>query len=64
MSCLLTLLLCVWQTLHLNVPRAQETATQCAMMNVQWIFTGVFAPELVVFRAWRQWCSTGCWESC
>lgn len=56
-SCLLTLLLCVWQALHLNVPRPHETAAQCVLMNVRWIFTGVFAPELVVFTAWRQWCS-------
>ncbi|KAI9796676.1 MAG: hypothetical protein M1833_006016 [Piccolia ochrophora] len=24
---------------------------------MRWIFVGIYAPELVVFTAWRQWCS-------
>ena len=26
-------------------------------LYIRWIITGVYAPELVVFTAWRQWCS-------
>ena len=56
-SCLLTLILCVWSALHLNVPHQAETTLQCLLVNVRWIITGVYAPELVVFTAWRQWSS-------
>lgn len=56
-SCLLTLLLCVWSALHLNVPRQEEPLLAHFWVNIRWIITGVYAPELVVFTAWRQWSS-------
>ena len=56
-SCLLTLLLCVWSALHLNIPRREESLLSHYWVNVRWIVTGVYAPELVVFVAWRQWSS-------
>lgn len=58
LSCLLTLLLCVWQALHLNVPAKGEKISQCILENIRWIIAGVYAPELVVFAAWRQWSSS------
>ena len=56
-SCLLTLILCVWSALHLNVPRPDDTVWYRFWVNTRWILTGVYAPELVVFTAWRQWSS-------
>ncbi|KAK3343454.1 hypothetical protein B0T25DRAFT_554363 [Lasiosphaeria hispida] len=56
-SCVLTLILCVWSALHLNVPSRNHTAAGNAWLNTRWIVTGIYAPELVVFAAWRQWCS-------
>ena len=56
-SCVLTLILCVWSALHLNVPRQNDSVLQCLSLYIRWIITGVYAPELVVFTAWRQWCS-------
>ena len=56
-SCVLTLILCVWSALHLNVPRQNDSILQCLSLYIRWIITGVYAPELVVFTAWRQWCS-------
>lgn len=56
-SCLLTLILCVWSALHLNVPQQGETAFQSLLVSTRWIIAGVYAPELVVFTAWRQWSS-------
>ena len=56
-SCILTLILCVWSALHLNVPAPGQTPIQGAWLNTRWIITGIYAPELVVFAAWRQWCS-------
>lgn len=56
-SCLLTLVLCVWSALHLNVPLQADTRLHYVFVNIRWIITGVYAPELVVFTAWRQWSS-------
>ena len=56
-SCLLTLILCVWSALHLNVPQHGTKPVQSLLISIRWIITGVFAPELVVFTAWRQWSS-------
>lgn len=56
-SCVLTLILCVWSALHLNVPSRNHTPVSDLWLNTRWIITGIYAPELVVFAAWRQWCS-------
>ena len=56
-SCVLTLILCVWSALHLNVPSNTQTTLASLMAQCRWIITGVYAPELVVFTAWRQWSS-------
>ena len=57
LSCVLTLVLCVWSALHLNVPCQGERRIQALFVYIRWILTGVFGPELVAFTAWRQWCS-------
>ncbi|KAK0647089.1 hypothetical protein B0T16DRAFT_328254 [Cercophora newfieldiana] len=56
-SCILTLILCVWSALHLKVPVRNHTTASDVWLNTRWIITGIYAPELVVFAAWRQWCS-------
>lgn len=56
-SCLLTLSLCVWSAIHLNIPGKDETSFSRRFRNFRWIVTGILAPELVVFAAWRQWSS-------
>lgn len=56
-SCLVTLVLCVWSAVHLNVPRRGETRLQSAFVTFRWVLAGIYAPELVVFAAWRQWSS-------
>jgi len=56
-SCLLTLILCVWSALHLNVPYQGQSRFNSLLVNTRWIIAGVYAPELVVFTAWRQWSS-------
>lgn len=53
-SCVLTLVLCVWSALHLNIPAPHEPVLRTFLKNVCWIVTGIYAPELVVFVAWRQ----------
>ena len=54
-SCLITLVLCVWSALHLNVPPPSSSRLGLVWGNIRWILAGIYAPELVVFTAWRQW---------
>lgn len=54
-SCLVTLGLCVWSAMHLNIPPHGESLAQSWKRNIKWGLIGVFAPELVVFAAWRQY---------
>lgn len=55
LSCVLTLILCVWSALHLNVPGPKCTTERWVLLNIAWIFAGIYSPEMVVFAAWRQW---------
>ncbi|EJT74765.1 hypothetical protein GGTG_08603 [Gaeumannomyces tritici R3-111a-1] len=57
LSSILTLILCVWSALHFNVPPSNQTATRDALLSARWVIAGIYAPELVVFAAWRQWSS-------
>ena len=57
LSCLLTLGLCVWSAMHLNIPQKDETRPQYWARNCKWVLLGVLIPELVVLSAWRQWLS-------
>lgn len=56
-SCFLTLVLCVWSALHLNIPPPDQTTLDGLLLSFKWILAGICAPELVVFTAWRQWSS-------
>lgn len=57
LSCLLTLILCVWSAMHLNIPQKHESKPQYWLRNAKWVFLGILIPELVVLSAWRQWLS-------
>lgn len=57
LSSILTLILCVWSALHFNVPPSNQTAAKDALLSARWVIAGIYAPELVVFAAWRQWSS-------
>ena len=52
-TCLLTLSLCVWSAMHLNVP-ANDTPRQVYIRFIKWGLIGIIAPELVVVCAWMQ----------
>ncbi|WYZ35281.1 hypothetical protein EsH8_I_001557 [Colletotrichum jinshuiense] len=54
-SCVLTLTICVWTALHLNVPAARSTFWSRALERTKWILYGIFAPELVVATAAAQY---------
>ena len=57
LSCVLTLGLCVWSAMHLNIPPKGETQFQYWARSIKWVILGVLIPELVVLSAWRQWLS-------
>lgn len=46
-SCILTLGLCVWSAMHLNIPADDESEIQQWISGIKWGLFGVFAPELV-----------------
>jgi hypothetical protein len=54
-SCVLTLTICVWSALHLNVPTEGSTLRQRNLRRTRWILLGIFAPELVVSTAFAQY---------
>ncbi|GKT51303.1 uncharacterized protein ColSpa_11484 [Colletotrichum spaethianum] len=54
-SCVLTLTICVWTALHLNVPAARSTVRGRALEGTKWVLYGIFAPELVVATAASQY---------
>lgn len=56
-TCVLTLSLCVWSAIHLNIPGSGETSWSRRLRNLKWIAVGIFGPELVVLAAWKQWSS-------
>jgi hypothetical protein len=56
-SCLLTLSLCVWSAVHLDLPEQSETKTHYTFKYLKWSILGIFGPELLIWVAWRQFIS-------
>jgi hypothetical protein len=54
-SCVITLLLCIWTSLHLNIPEPDESPASRLTRKLKWMAMALLAPELVVYAAWRQW---------
>ncbi|RPB21391.1 hypothetical protein L211DRAFT_840815 [Terfezia boudieri ATCC MYA-4762] len=57
-SCVLTLLICVWTAIHLNIPRYKERRRGGFAVplwrRIWWMFMGLIGPELVLYTAWSQ----------
>jgi hypothetical protein len=53
-SCFATLGLCVYSAVHLNVPRRGERSYRTLLRECGWCIIGLFAPELILYTAWRQ----------
>jgi hypothetical protein len=53
-SCLLTLSLCVWSAIHLDLPKHDEHQFRYACRYLKWSLLGLFGPEIVIWAAWRQ----------
>src|SRR3954466_2590882 len=54
-SCLLTLTICVWSALHLNVPIEGSKLWERNSRRAKWILLGIFAPEFVDATALAQY---------
>lgn len=54
-SCIFTLVLCVWTSIHLNVPPQNDTPLKHWRRKIKWVGCALFAPEIVVFTAFQQW---------
>ncbi|KAK0648544.1 hypothetical protein B0T16DRAFT_408387, partial [Cercophora newfieldiana] len=52
-ECIVTLVLCVWATIHLNIPEQGKRVAQ-TRRKLLWMLAGVFVPEAVVWVAWDQ----------
>jgi hypothetical protein len=53
-SCVLTLVICVWSALHLNVPVETSRLRERNTRRLRWVLLGIFAPEVVVSTAFAQ----------
>jgi len=49
--CLSTLIICVWDTIHFNIPIRRYTATRRFFHQVFWMIVALLAPELLLFMA-------------
>ncbi|OAL47028.1 hypothetical protein IQ07DRAFT_516437, partial [Pyrenochaeta sp. DS3sAY3a] len=55
-TCILTLLLCAYTSLHLNIPEhGKSTWYQQLGKKALWVIVGIAAPEAVAFVAFRDW---------
>ncbi|KAL8870684.1 MAG: hypothetical protein Q9174_003329, partial [Haloplaca sp. 1 TL-2023] len=53
-TCIITILLCVWSAVHLNVPQHEKQKLKY-WRKCKWLLLGLFAPEVVAYVAWQQW---------
>ena len=53
-SCIITLTLCVYTSLHLNIEAHQSSSATTFLMKTKYVLVGLLAPEMMVFNAWRQ----------
>ncbi len=56
-SCVITLGICVWAMLHLNVPAKTDSQFTLFLRRVRWMTLAILAPELVMLFACGQWAS-------
>lgn len=54
-GCLSTLFVCVWASLHLNIPAATDSMTTHTLRKLKWMGVAVVLPELVASIAIVQW---------
>lgn len=53
-SCIITLLLCVWSSVHLNLPRNDQGSIYKFLRRLAWIASALIAPDYLILTAWNQ----------
>src|SRR6187551_473766 len=58
-SCVITMILCIWTSLHLNIPDIDEPRIKYlpprhTLRKIWWVLVGLFAPEVVTWVAFEQ----------
>ncbi|KAL8992313.1 MAG: hypothetical protein Q9169_007197 [Polycauliona sp. 2 TL-2023] len=54
-SCIFTLALCVWTAIHPNLPNLGTSQTQKYRFKALWVLVAIFAPEVGVLTAFKQY---------
>ncbi|KAI7200511.1 hypothetical protein KC343_g10574 [Hortaea werneckii] len=53
-SCAITIGLCVWQAVHMNIPPPSERPYKQTLRRVGFVMLALIAPEVVALNAWAQ----------
>ncbi|KAI7533001.1 hypothetical protein KC331_g13288 [Hortaea werneckii] len=53
-SCVITISLCVWQAVHMNIPPPSERPYKQTLRRVGFVILALIAPEVVALNAWAQ----------
>lgn len=53
-TCIITLLLCVYSSVHLNLPAIDRSKTFIGLRRAAWVLCGLIAPEFIIFTAQGQ----------
>ncbi|KAF2242256.1 hypothetical protein BU26DRAFT_584416 [Trematosphaeria pertusa] len=54
-SNLITLFLCSWSAVHLNVPADEDSCIMIKLRKIKWMMVAILAPEFVATAAFRDW---------
>jgi hypothetical protein len=53
-TCLTTMILCVWTSVHLNIPEHNGGIRRTFLRKSGWLLLALLAPEIVAWNAWEQ----------
>ena len=53
-TCIITLSLCVWSSVHLNLPGNNRGFKRTFLRRLAWIIGALIAPEYLIWTAWSQ----------
>ena len=51
-SCVITIGLCVWQAVHMNIPPPSERPYKQTLRRIGFVILALIAPEVVALNAW------------
>ena len=49
--CFSTMIICVWSTVHFNIPATRHSPTRHFLLRIPWMLISLIAPELILFFA-------------